>query len=239
MVDILVITTLHKPNILWFNKLYSQKYSLGKLDFLQLYTGYPSYDNIGASNIAEKLNHARSMYLSGNYDYMVLIEDDNILSFPNDLERLVQSTIDNNADVMYSPYVFRNAGNMSSCVISINKDKGYYYTAEKFPEHYTAWLKNGSIIECDGAGFGFTVISNHVVERIPFRVQNEYEQENWEYPCHPDITFMVDCVEQGFRCLTNFSLLNGHIHYDKTDALLLTPNPYRDDFVSKKIIQVS
>jgi len=238
MIDILVVTTLHKPNILWFNKLYSQKYHMGRLDFLQLYTGYPSCDNIGASNIAEKLNQARNMFLSGNYDYMVLIEDDNILSSPNDLEKLVQSAIDNNADVMYSPYIFRNAGNMSSCVISINKDKGYYYTAEKFSEQYTTWLKNGSIIECDGAGFGFTVVSNHVVERIPFRVQNEYEQENWHYPCHPDITFMVDCVEQGFKCLADFSITNGHIHYDKTNALLLTPNPYNEDFVNKQVIRV-
>lgn len=234
----LVVTSLHKPNILWFSHLYRQKYTIGKLDFLQTYIGYPTPDGIGAGNIAEKLNQARKLFLSGGYDYLVLIEDDNILLNNDDLERLIISTEVNNADIMYSPYIFRNSGNMSSCVVSMNPEKGYYYTAEKFNEHYANWLRNKDIIEVDGAGFGFTVISEKVVARIPFRTQSTYEQENWEYPCHPDITFMVDCLKQGYRSFCDFGIPNGHIHYDTENALLLVPDADAKDFIRKDIIQL-
>ncbi len=238
MVNILVVTPFHRPTYIWYQSLVLQKYELGKMDMLQMYTGYAVSDNRGIQQICTKMNTARSIFLSGNYDYMVTLEDDNILQGQRDIDNLVQTAIEYDADVMYSPYVFRNAGNLSSCAVAMDTDKAFYFTAEKFKENYTHWLKNGSIVPCDGLGFGFTAIARRVLERIEFRVQTEDEIEQWGYISHSDTTFAIDCILAGFKQYTHFGITNGHIHYDETSCFVMVPDSTEDDFIRREYINV-
>lgn len=238
MTNILIATPMHRPTYIWYGAIMSQEYSLGKVDYLMMKDGYTDYQDRGIQQIADKLNVARSVALSGDYDYMVTVEDDNILLQSTDVQTLVQTAIEYNADVMYSPYVFRNAGNLSSCAIALDQERAYYYTAEKFPANYTHWLTEGSVVVSDGLGFGFTCISRDCLKDIEFRPQTIEEKEVSGFISHCDTTFAMDCLKLGKKSCTHFGVPNGHIHYDEDSCFIMIPDATEPDFIRREYINV-
>jgi len=239
--DVLVVTSLYRPNYLWFNSVVNQKYTIGRLDLFQMYLGYPKEEARGIDTITHKMNEARGVFLSvngsGSYDYMISLEDDNIILRDTDIQSLVESAIAYDAGVIYSPYVFRNANNLSSCAVALNPDKGYYYTADKFVLNYSNWLQGKDIVECDGMGLGFTCISRDTLAKIEFRQQTAREIENWGYVAHCDTTFSVDCINAGIKQYCNFGIPNGHIHYDEKTAYIMIPDYRHTGFIRKEYIE--
>lgn len=237
-VNVLVVTPMYRPTYIWYGSVMRQEYNLGKLDFLMMHQGYPNYNDRGIQQIVDKLNVARNHCLSGNYDYMVTIEDDNVLLRNTDLQTLVQTAIEYEADVMYSPYIFRNAGNLSSCAIALDQDRAYYYTAEKFTDNYTHWLTEGSVIPSDGLGFGFTCISRKCLIDITFRTQTVEEKELSGFVSHSDTTFAMDCLRLGKSSYTHFGVPNGHIHFDADSCFIMIPDASATGFIRKEYINV-
>ena len=122
--NVLVGVCLYRPLTLWYEALLKQKYSLGKLDILLAKDGYANADDAGKVNILDKLNAIRSTFLAGDYDYLVLNETDNVMRTNNTIERLVQAMLDDSKiDVLYSPYVLRCAGQLSSAILALDTGK--------------------------------------------------------------------------------------------------------------------
>lgn len=212
----------------------SQQYSLGKLDYHFCHKGY-TRDQHGFQNITEKLNAIRNVFLKGNYDYLILVEDDNVLDHTGYFDNMVTIVESNNPEiqVLYTPTVFRNASNNHSFCIEMYPDSASYITGELVPEYYRDALASGFVYKCDGIGFNCTLITRQIVEEIPFRLQTEDELAAHIYKAHADTLFAIDCKMKGVRSYIAMSLPIGHISSDESTAFVMYPDATKDNFVRK------
>jgi hypothetical protein len=205
MANVLVAMPLHNPNMLTQRCMHELRPSgAGRLDFFMPQSGYPDQDDRGRTNLMEKQNTIRAMFLASDYDYLMFVENDMVV--PQDA---IQRLIDADADVAYGLYVFRRPPYLWSAYSVINDEQMVGYPLNAVPEAAaTAW---GKVVDVDGVGFGCTLIKRRVLEQIPFRV-------GWDEPhpggevSHSDFYFAVDCLRAGFRQRCDTSLLCGHIH---------------------------
>lgn len=157
-------------------------------------------------DLRDKHNEARAMALQGNYDALLLVENDMVL--PVDaLQRLV--AVD--ADVAYGLYVNRHGWNRWLAFYDIDGWGGISYSQD--PERMRdAW---GNVRETKGIGLGCTLIHRNVLELLRFRnAPNDVVADDW--------VFALDCAEKGFTQAHDFGCVCGHIH---PQGKILWPNP--------------
>ena len=158
------------------------------------------------------MNLAREMMLAKGYDYMLILEQD-IVPHPDIIQKLLANGkdfmsafywLDINAtkvdgrDCWYTPvnyYVFKRADNGKPIpnILFEPQPKFLYYPSR--------------VIEYAHAGFGCTLLSKKVLEKVKFRYDvNEIAQV--------DAFFHMDAIKKGFIPHLDTGLIVGHHHVD-------------------------
>lgn len=163
----------------------------------------------GRYNVLYNYTKARTLFLSGSWDYLMTIESD-MTPPPDVIERLM--AVD--ADVAYSLYCFRQSGRWSAFK---EFQLGWGSSWSYHPQEAKALF--GQVIEVPGCGFGATLIKRHVLETLQFRGYHGTACDGW---------FALDCQEKGFIQKCDTGCVSGHIDGDRW----LWPTIENDELVS-------
>lgn len=152
-------------------------------------------------NLTNKHNRMRQRALDDGYDALLTVEADMIIP-PDALARLAAVE----ADVVYGVYCSR-AHPMVLTFPTLDGYKGRSISADA--ETYRG--KFGTVIPCEGVGFGCTLIRRNVLEAIEFRrdVSSAMRRKFAD-----DWTFALDVKAAGFTSAAHLGVLCGHIQRD-------------------------
>jgi hypothetical protein len=228
MPSILIVTPVHtKINEHTLRCIYELDIPDGyTVDYFQPWQGYTTkddkgnYDPRGRNNLTDKQNKARDIAVLMGYDYMLFVEEDMIIP-PNTIQLL----LDCNSGVAYGMYVFRYHPYITSCWLGIDEANIAGISISNFPDVYKANFD--SIIDCDGVGFGCTLIHKDVFSWLPFRVGWQDHTSTGEIP-HSDMFFSVDCIKHGVQQRCNLSCKCGHITQVNADGKPVASIMYPD-----------
>ena len=149
-------------------------------------------------NLTDKHNRMRAAALDFGYDALLTVEADVIIP-PDALAQL--AAVD--ADVVYGTYASRT-NPMVLTMPTINGYKGRSISAD--PEQWRD--KFGTVIPCEGVGFGCTLIRRNVLEAVEFR-RDVSSQMRRKFD--DDWTFALDVKAAGFKSAAHLGVLCGHI----------------------------
>lgn len=171
----------------------------GPLDFLMSCSG----ERVNHfADLADKLNFAGSLALSGGYDGMLIVEYDMIV--PEDaLEKL--AAVD--ADIVYGLYCARTTTDHQWLVVSDVTEESY-----KWPSKAQMAKSWGKVIKSNGIGTGCTYIAWRALEKITFRCG----------AAAPDLYLALDAKQLGLRQMHHCGVVCGHII---DDAAVVWPDP--------------
>lgn len=161
--------------------------------------------------MARDMNMARDIVLGQDYDYMLVLEMDNI-PHPDIIERLLSY----NKDIMSAFYW------LDMIDMEYEGRAGWwtpvpYYTFKRtaktgepiqniiFQPEPKNWLYPSGIREYGHAGFGCTLISRRVLEKVKFK----YDPKN---VAQLDAYFYADSIKKGFIPYVDTGLIVGHVH---------------------------
>ena len=169
----------------------------GKHDrYLPLKRNISNYENERNYDIAAKYNQARTMTLEGGYDALMTIEAD-MIPPENALQRL--DRVD--ADIVYGLYVSRHGKHPWLTMTNVTEQvRGSAGKGETWQEREAMW---GKVVDTAGVGLGCTLIRRNVLEKIPFRVKDQFIANDWY--------FAIDAREMGFSQVHDCSVVCGHI----------------------------
>jgi hypothetical protein len=154
---------------------------------------YPGADH---RNVLAQYEQARALLLLSSADALLLVEHDMVLP-PDTLAKLYGT----DAPVVYAVYRFRHGTHvLNACRYENSHALGEsltWHPAEVQAAKRRSWAK------VSGLGFGCTLIRRPVVERLPFR-------RNDDSPL-PDHVFALDCVTNGIEQIARFDAPVVHI----------------------------
>lgn len=160
---------------------------------------YPADVRRGFQNILHNLTKARKVFLSGNYDAMLVVESDMIIP-PDALERL--SRID--AGVAGGLYFMRHGPNGTPNAYAFDQARPDALDATIQPRD----IARGRPMRTNGVCLGVALIRRDVVKKIPFRLPEENDS------AAPDWAFMRDCNGAGVVTICDPMVKCGHIRPD-------------------------
>jgi len=169
-------------------------------------------------NTLYQYRYARQRIISGDYDYLFIVEHDMIIP-----DYALEKLLDTPADVVYGLYLFRHV----KPVLNACRDVASRWpdmSLTLFPE-IVKKAKHQGWIEVSGSGFGCTLIKRKVLETFDMR-----RSEVGGHPS-PDMPFAADCMRNGFKQICRFDVPCGHI---KPDGDILIPFE-RGDSMNKPI----
>lgn len=163
--------------------------------------------------ITAKAERARRLALAQGYDYMVVIEDDQVV--PEYALRLLLDQVDEGVDVVYGLSVWRHDPTVWTAALSITEDKIQMLTkvAPEKCEQY--WDR---VVELPGVHMGCTLMTRRALEAVTFQRRG---------PNCYDYYAAVDWQAQGIRQVTDFGLHVGHITDDGIAYPSLDPGNHR------------
>lgn len=154
---------------------------------------YPGADH---RNVLAQYEMSRTLLLSSSADALLLVEHDMVLP-PDTLAKLYCT----DAPVVYAVYRFRHGTHvLNACRYENDHALGESLTWH--PAEVQAAQRRGWAT-VSGQGFGCTLIRRPVVERLPFR-------RNDDSPL-PDHVFALDCVTNGIGQIARFDAPVVHI----------------------------
>ncbi len=157
---------------------------------------YPTPD---LRNVLHQYQRIRETFLAGDWAALVLVEHDNVLPDAGAIQRMY----DTPADVVYTPYVFRHGGGLSTWQYVNDTNLGMPLT--QHPAELEQ-ARAAGVWRVSGAGFGCTLIRRNVLERIAFRPDSSGQA--------PDIPFAQDCLRAGIVSMANMTVEVGHLTED-------------------------
>lgn len=179
-----------------------------RLDWLHM-VGNPPGLSDGHDIVTAKYEEARRLFLAGEWDVFIAIEDD--MFIPVDTFPRLLALLDNGADVGYGLYVWRHGFPRWSAYMAIAETGGQ--SLSMWPDMARSlWGKTGQVV---GVGMGCTAIKRHALEAIPF--------ERRGLACN-DWYFAVDALKAGYKQVCDFGLVCGH-YSDKPTPRILWPDP--------------
>jgi hypothetical protein len=222
---ILIVTPVHtKINEHTLRCIYELEIPEGcTVDYYQPIWGYTkednkgNYDKLGRNNLKDKQNAAREIVLQCNYDYLLFVEEDMLIP-----SNTIQLLLDCNSDVAYGLYAFRMRPYMLSCWLGVDENTVLGISIDKYPETMRDYWN--SIIDCDGIGFGCTLIHRSVLEKLSFRIGwYDKRDESYNIP-HSDMWFTVDCIKNNIVQRHNLACKCGHINMIDGIAQIMYPD---------------
>lgn len=179
----------------------------------------------GHDVVTRKYQQARELFLAGNYDVFVAIEDDMVI--PEDtFPRLM--TLMNMCDVGYGLYCWRHGlggGNWSAYTRLEDTPADYGESIVKDKLRAQKAFDRKAIILVNGLGFGCTALKRHVVETIPFERRGR--------ACN-DWYFAADCQRKGFNQMCDMGLVCGHMTVHPSPRIIY---PSTDDMHTMQRIE--
>lgn len=174
-------------------------------DHLSLY-GTPPEVLEGGSNaiILAKYRRAREIFLKGNYDLFIALEDDMVI--PEDGFTRLMSV---DADIAYGLYVWRYSVQRWSAYMEVNEGGGL--SLSQTPEKARELICSGGIVPTKGVGLGFTAIRRNVLQWLNFRVDGMG---------HNDWYFALDADSYNFSQVHDLNLICGHLTTKPTPRIL-------------------
>lgn len=202
-------------------------------DHLCIY-GTPEGATDGNAIVTGKYQEAQRVFLAGEWDVMIAIEDDMIL--PGDVFPRLLALLEGGADIGYGLYTWRykagSAQKWSAYTLleddtQVDANGQRRYNARSLsqdPEQArAAW---GTVLDVKGVGMGVTAIKRHVLEAIPF--------ENRGGACN-DWYLAVDAQARGFVQRCDLGLVCGHMSTEPSPRILWPdvnePQLFRVDFL--------
>ena len=155
----------------------------------------------GNRNITHNYNQARQLALFGEYDALLTIEADMVVS-PLALAELVEAMETTGAQVVYGLYVFRQLEQLN-LALKLTKYGKELAGVDYINDHLE------QVVDCVGLGLGCTLIGRDVLAAFPFRL---YDEAPGMLAC--DWRFAIDCQENGFKQVMNLGVHCGHITHD-------------------------
>jgi hypothetical protein len=152
-----------------------------------------------------KQEQARHLALSGGYDYVLFVEED-ILPPPNAVELLLAC----DSDVAYSLYCLRKPPYLWSAYVVMDSDRMIGRPLTINPALAKHHFNEGAIIDVDGIGFGCTLVSKSVLEKVNFRIDYNKPHQSG-VPSYSDFYFSLDCEECGFTSRMHLGCRCGHL----------------------------
>lgn len=146
--------------------------------------------------VTAKYQRARDMFLAGNWDVFISIEDDHVIP-PDTIERLL-AVLDAGADIAYGLYVLRSRPHRWNVATYID-DHNVVFISDVPGAIDRAW---GQVVDCAGVGMGIAAITRRTLECIPF-------ERRGDACC--DWYLAVDAERMGLRQRVDCSLVCGHI----------------------------
>jgi hypothetical protein len=156
-------------------------------------------------NITAKINHARDVFLAGDYDALVSLEDDIIVP-PDALVRLLACE----ADIAYGLICWRHGTPPWSARIPDDEQPLGRVLSERPSLARDLW---GKVIDVVGVGMACTMIKRPVMERLAFRL-------NPAAPMCCDWFLAVDARALGYTQRADLGLVCGHITPDPSPRVI-------------------
>lgn len=165
--------------------------------------------------VIRKYVNAQKIFLAGDWDCMVCLEDDIVL--PKDgLARLI-STIDSGVDVAYGLYCWRRGAAKWSAYYSLDGQAGKSFSSDpSMAAKY--WDQEAPVA---GVGLGFTAIRRKVLEAIPFTRRG---------PASNDWYFALDAQKIGYTQVCNLAVRCGHFSFTPSPRIIY-PDINAENFV--------
>ena len=158
-----------------------------------------------------KANTARAMALTGGYDALLMLADDQLYT-SDTIARLVAC----NAPIAMGLYCWRQAPHwwIATHEMSDNHHIPYGTCAG---DMRTAW---GNVIDVQGCGMGCTLIRREVLERIPFTRRGMHGH---------DFYFSVDCNSARIRQVCDCGCISGHVDSEQGVVYYPTIDGYQTE----------
>jgi hypothetical protein len=150
----------------------------------------------GRENILHQYIRAREVFLAGRYDAMLVVESDIIVP-PDTLTRLAALE----ADVAYGVYRFRNTQIINVFERYPGNPRNEGESLSIHPALLADAVAKGAV-PCSGGGLGCALIQRHVLEVIPFRM---------EETAHCDTYFNRDVMHAGLSQRADMGVVCGHV----------------------------
>lgn len=157
-------------------------------------------------DILRKYQQARRMVLSSQFDALLTIEADMIVP-ELALDRLWAL----DADVAYGLYCSRRQKHPWLVFTAVEEREAAHLSDDCCRAFY------GSAIDSAGIGLGCTLIRREVLEKLDFRMQPGGPATDW--------WFALDCLERGFRQISDLGTVCGHMIDAQT---AVWPDPTQD-----------
>lgn len=178
--------------------------------------------------ITVKRNEARSIAISGGYDYINFIDSDVVFK-PDSLLKLYHTMTKYSPDIVYGLYAVRKEPYWLCCTLDVeyNKDtnEAIHYALSSNID-VARQMMNCEGLYTKGIGFGMTLINIEVLHKIQFR----YVPENRQYE---DFWFSYDCKQAGFQSMHNMQVKLGHILTDSKNVVF--PYDNEDLYVIREL----
>lgn len=166
----------------------------------------------GHDNVVRKYRRAQQVFLAGDWDVFISLEDDIII--PEDAFPRLMRVLQLGADIAYGLYVFRHKSQRWSAYTSLSELGGQSYSMN--PDF--ARLAWGQVRDVYGVGNGLTAYRRHVMVKLPFRRGGK--------ACN-DWYISADAQRVGYLQRCDFGLICGHIGADKGE--IYWPDVETDD----------
>ena len=166
------------------------------------------------SDIMRKYQQARRMVLGGGFDALLTIEADMIVP-ELALDRL--ASLD--ADVAYGLYCSRRQRHDWLVFTVVKEREASHLDKESCRAFY------GCAIDSAGIGFGCTLIRREVLEELDFRMPSGGPATDW--------FFALDCLEKGYRQISDLGTVCGHMVDDKS---IVWPDPTQDKLFRLEVV---
>lgn len=157
-------------------------------------------------NVVAQYQHARTLFLAGDYDALLTVEHD-MIPPPDGLKQLWSLDV----PVAYGVYLLRHGTKVLNALEYIG-DRALGDSLSLRRAKLRAARASGAV-RVSGIGFGFTLMRRAVVERFPFHDGRQTGSTA------PDLPFARDCVQNGVEQWAHFGVPCGHY----SDGRILWP----------------
>lgn len=182
--------------------------------------GNPADARDGNEAVTAKYQAAQRLFLDGDWDVFIAVEDDMIL--PRDAFTRLLAVLDGGADIAYAVYSWRLPPYKWSAYTYLDETASRSLWDDE-PAARDAW---GKVIDVAGIGLGCTAIRRSVMEAIPFQKRG---------PACNDWYMAVDAKAQGFVQRCDLGLVCGHMILNPA-VHILYPDVTAEGMVRKEAI---
>lgn len=173
--------------------------------------------------IAAKYKEAQAQFRRGDWDAMVIIEDDMIIP-PDTFPRLISLVTEHDAEIGYGLYVWRHGRHRWNAYLELNAIGGISYSRD-IDRCRRDW---GRVVDVAGVGMGCTIIGKEAMHDLEFR-RGGLADADWY--------MALDAQHAGIVQKCDLGLVCGHMDMEPSPRILW-PDPAQDGSTGEEGVRV-